>query len=659
MQGRLLAAETGMTLFEHSLAFAEADNAILSQLELAKYVSGTHESKAEVAFNRSRIMKKINTHPQVLMVGFFSAMNHLTSHILGIFDVQGRYRLFNTGVWGLCFMGTMAASLWDDASYHNLLRFPTVCIIGFIPHAVVLVGILICAAIYAAAVVLAALASQPGENPPQSFMQRLRIAHDNMQASVPLSQIRISRFQDFYTALLKTGFSLLTMASEAVFLNESRGVRVLERTWLEEDRLREIEEQGVRWLGPNFRSLDENGDGITGGGVGLFIHSADRSNGTNPLLRERKTEAARKIPTSDGLIRDGVGATERTGRWIMAGALFKGIARLGLHWAITLTVALLGKLGLRVPIWLSRWIQVPKKKRDDKEASKPQEELKFWLIGKNGEMTLPVDGKVDVEAEMRNRLHGQDARDLDEDLYGWWKAGGYWGDKDGSGNFVPPQHENDESDFDDTSVVSTTDDGWESDRSVDDGERTPTQGHPHFSREATPDDGPGLDPVQLARLLAPKTRAEEEEARALAAHLTSTRTMTRSQYAAQQLSERSKVLTSNVRYRPASNAHATASGSSASSSMREKMMPEEEAQILEQLIMTRREQAKRKAASSSAASWADGAAGLGEGGPQCVVCQSAPRSVILWPCRCLSLCDGMLISPFPPFLFYVNSRQPK
>ena len=65
-----------------------------------------------------------------------------------------------------------------------------------------------------------------------------------MQANVPLSGIRITLHMDFYTALLRTGFAIMTMASEAVYLNESRGVSIKQRTWLEEDRLREIEAVG-------------------------------------------------------------------------------------------------------------------------------------------------------------------------------------------------------------------------------------------------------------------------------------------------------------------------------------------------------------------------------------------------------------------------------
>jgi hypothetical protein len=55
-----------------------------------------------------------------------------------------------------------------------------------------------------------------------------------MQANVPLAALRITPQMDFYAALLKTGFSVMTMASEAVYLNESRGVNIKQRTWLEE-----------------------------------------------------------------------------------------------------------------------------------------------------------------------------------------------------------------------------------------------------------------------------------------------------------------------------------------------------------------------------------------------------------------------------------------
>ena len=62
----------------------------------------------------------------------------------------------------------------------------------------------------------------------------------------------------------------------------------------------------------------------------------------------------------------------------------------------------------------------------DHKSSDP-ESLNFWLLSVDGELTLPKDEHVDVEAEMRNRLrssqgHWDDAEEskLNENLYGWW-----------------------------------------------------------------------------------------------------------------------------------------------------------------------------------------------------------------------------------------------
>jgi len=71
--------------------------------------------------------------------------------------------------------------------------------------------------------------------------------------------------------------------------------------------------------------------------------------------------------------------------------------------------------------------------------------------------------------------------------------------------------------------------------------------------------------------------------------------------------------------------------------------------MLEQIILSRRSAAPEKDDQSAgwaknSGSWATGAAGLGPDGPQCVVCQSTPRTIIVWPCRCLSLCDDCRVS---------------
>ncbi|OQN95432.1 hypothetical protein B0A48_18489 [Cryoendolithus antarcticus] len=73
--------------------------------------------------------------------------------------------------------------------------------------------------------------------------QRFAWAYQNLKANVQFSstcsmQIIIS--EDFYTALLKIGFNVLTAASEAVYLNEGSRIKVPGMTWLEQNRVDEL-----------------------------------------------------------------------------------------------------------------------------------------------------------------------------------------------------------------------------------------------------------------------------------------------------------------------------------------------------------------------------------------------------------------------------------
>jgi hypothetical protein len=283
VQGRQVAAETSMTLFETSLAFAEAEGAVSSSLGwgllggTSPTINATSEAEKHRKFHgtyhgflrswppvkRSMKIHRRNTPPEVLLIGFLSIMSHLTSHILGIFNLQNRLRLVSTAFWGLCFMMAISSSILsfaiDDSSKQSLLKFPTVCVIGFIPHVLVLAGIILCALIYGFALLLTVLAPPNGfGRDEQSLIQKFLLAHNNMQANITLSHFRVSMHMDFYTALLKTGFSALTMASEAVYLRENPGVKIIPLSWLEEERLREIEENGLH-LGSNswFSGDDE------------------------------------------------------------------------------------------------------------------------------------------------------------------------------------------------------------------------------------------------------------------------------------------------------------------------------------------------------------------------------------------------------------------
>ncbi|KAF3798704.1 Protein ASI3 [Colletotrichum gloeosporioides] len=638
VQGRPVSAETGMTLFEHSLAFAEADAAISNQLGWGLFTQSQaaealSEPSSSIAISRSMILRRVNTPPEVLLVAFLSTMSHITSHVLGIFNLQSKFRLVNTGFWGLCFMASILYSAFtfslDDPSKQGLLRFPTVCIIGFIPHVLVLGGILICLSIYLLALGLAALTPMEGSTGQRlTLRERLAQAHENMQANLSLSDIRIGMDMDFYTALLRTGFGAITMASEAVYLNEDRDINLRHRTWLEEERFRELEELRAQWIGAS----SSNSQYDTIGTIGLVPVMDDHLLPINGYARERAAQKVPKARSGERRVRDGVGAAERSGRWLMALDFLMNINRLIIRTWATAAIKILSKIGVRSPQFLLWIARRPKTATDSVKRNGSEHHVDPTIESMQSTMDIPISEAVDVETEFRQQAWRRssssafiDETDLDTRLYGWWLKGGYWGSTDNSGEYQPEETADDDT----TSVVSfnaNDDSDWESEH---DGQRTPTQPGSWTTRDTTPTPDDALQLSDLARLLHPSNPEERDEAFTLAAHLASDRIMTRAQFKRSQQLQRMKIL------QPV--------GRPGQESTRPcKMTPDEEAQRLEQLLLSRRSDTPRALHSES--TWAEGAAGLGPDGPQCVVCQSSPRTIIVWPCRCLSLCDDCRVS---------------
>ncbi|KAK5998144.1 ERAD-associated E3 ubiquitin-protein ligase ASI1 [Cladobotryum mycophilum] len=652
VQGRTVAAETGMTLFEQSLAFAEADAAVSSQFGWGTF-SKSHVPNpvstnvgSAVALTRSMILRRVNTSPEVLLIALLSSMTHITSHILGIFDLQAKYRLINTGFWGLCFMGSIVWSAFifelDNTASQGLLRFPTVCIIGFVPHVLVLIGIVMCLFIYGLALLLSALV--PPTNQERSSMnlrQRIAYAHENMQANISLSEVRITREMDFYTALLRTGFAAITMASEAVYLNEDRGVNLKRHTWLEEARYREAEELQRQWIGMGLS--DSRYDQI--GAIGLIPVKGGPIGAANGYGRER---AAQKVPRGRGDrgLRVGIGAAERSSRWLMALEFLLSINKL-LARVLALTILwFLSAIRIRrQPAWLVWLARGTKRPTDDAAttAAAAIDSKPIHVRNKKGALASsstkdglppPVDCLDDVEAEFRRVGQAHDEEGLDSDLYKYWLKGGWWGSKDMSGDFeLDPEDE----DWDTTSVITMTtnnetdgeDNLWSSE---DDGQRTPTQQSPYRTRENTPFIDSPLGMRDLARLLHPSNPGEREEAETLAAHLQSDRILTRSGFRRMEQLQRTRILTM-----PGPSSSPRKKAGLAGRVV--KLSPDEEEQLLEQLLLTR-----RQATPSPEPSQTPTPGNVDGDGPPCVVCQCAPRTVIVWPCRCLSLCDDCRVS---------------
>ena len=701
--------EVGMSVFEHSLAFAEAETMITTTINIlakekrAKRNATTSASPAKPAatpqdtvvasgtimavsdalnsLTSPHILDRVNVPVEVLLVALLSSCNALSSNMISVLGKQRKWRLINTGFWGICFMGSFVWGITstsmmgrtedsDMRPVSSLLHFPTVAIVGFLPHMVIILGILICTCIYVVALVLTAtsLGTNPGIAQPTSLKDRFVIAHDNLQAAIQLRGIQIRWYEDFYTGLLRVGFGALTAASEAVFLNEGRAVEMRQFTWLEEERLEELQERRDHET-TNFQILEEYGvppsspGGSDKGGRWESGYSKERKFDKKEGQLKGKDSFAYPIPRGGG-----IGAVQRTSKFYLLFIYMRGIIFLIGGWITFGIGALLDRVGVTTrPRWLRRMVGCSLKRMQHEKDNMDRHSgvIDFWSM-RQGRSPM-TNEHMDIEPEIRKRIKIEHVSDgdtaeavLDERMYDWWKQGGWFGTKDESGSYAPSHAEDDLTSVVSASTAASEADEyeWEADDEAS-GQRTPTQTtfRPTWSfsavetsiRDATPEsdavDSP-LDPLTLARFLNPPDKASREEAHILASHLSHSqpndRIMTRSQYRRNLESERARVLLAG---RLPTKAPSVSLYNPPSGSGPRPLTPDEEGEVLETLLLERRQRLNRHKPTSPLQS-ADQETS-DDNTPathMCVVCQTSARTIIAWPCRCLIVCEDCRVS---------------
>ena len=642
-------SDTGLTLLEDSLAFAEAEALVDSQ-------SG-------------------NVSPEVLYIALISALAHLTANIIGVLVADqpggvrvargvatvGHYRLITTGIWGVAFLGGFTWALFRGGA--KVFGFPTVCVLGFIPHLMVVAGIALCGAIYILAAIFSALAptQRPGEGlydhddelfdpPPLQFdgtagssTPRGFLDFSNLQASFTLSTLSVSWSEDFYTTLLKLGFQCLTAASEATYLNEGAPLRVPGLTWLEKERIRVLERQR-KWMSEKA-ALDRGGGDLE---VAMLTSYGLKRGYAN----ERKEISAWMVglPVGYGVMReegiDGGGnedmANGRQGRRPKLGSI-RGKRWIGALELIRGAVGVLGRWSVRGMLGIGKKIGIINHR--DSPPPQPQQDTLGEEEWEDTEMDVQRDDLDQASMQILGEKWADRKRD-EEDRRRLWEAfvrtRTLVGEEDDSGEYKPrrrgraregsPSMDSyagsvvTSSSFPSTDSLCTSSLDCSRSGSVT---PTPTSYEQESRVTSLSLDGTGEDTdvdidtdatsqlVHLATLLDPQTPEERSLARVMSQHLSAPpgRHVTRASMAT---------------FRPANS----------------------EEFLLESLLLEKRRQ-RRQGGGEAAATAAPGRTSVGIDGVSqeeqpgenqatwgpCVVCQTNPRTVVVWPCRCLALCE--------------------
>lgn len=181
--------DTSLTLFEHSIAFHEFDNAAL----LAQKPS-----------------------PELLFLCLNSVLNHSAIHVLKLLNLQ-KYRLIVLSALGMSFISYYISVVISG----RLQFFPTIVIMSFVPQVGIIMIIIFCALIYLSASILA-----EGNNNNDNRLTFVNLGLENFNVNLS---------DDFNSVLVKLSVIALTTATKKSFIKELSFVGLPESSWLDSE----------------------------------------------------------------------------------------------------------------------------------------------------------------------------------------------------------------------------------------------------------------------------------------------------------------------------------------------------------------------------------------------------------------------------------------
>ncbi|EGW33923.1 uncharacterized protein SPAPADRAFT_135096 [Spathaspora passalidarum NRRL Y-27907] len=225
IQGKKPYTETGITIFEHSLAFQE------------------FSSNGAFFFTNSKYHKRPTE--QVLLATLFSIFNHLNIHIGALIN-NNKYRLIPSTIIGMAFLTYFISTF----SQWKVLQFPFILILTFTPQVLILGIIFISFTIFIIAIMINGFELK-GLNYASFFLHELNEEEDEDTLS-----LNINLNDDFYTALLNVGILAITSAGKSSYITELSLITVDNDTWIERSLWQQLKQKLTRNNIRNVKSRD-------------------------------------------------------------------------------------------------------------------------------------------------------------------------------------------------------------------------------------------------------------------------------------------------------------------------------------------------------------------------------------------------------------------